>query len=103
MSLRAEAGHNFARHIGQNSYPGRGLVLGRSSDGAAWLLLVNDALTFIRGTARLPRPNYGPYVWRVAGETIVGEPVAAFQVGRRIADLLLCRSVKAAAPPAGRP
>jgi hypothetical protein len=37
MDLQAEAGGNFARHIEQNSYPGRGLVLGRSSDGAAWL------------------------------------------------------------------
>jgi hypothetical protein len=37
MDLQAEASANFARHIEQNSYPGRGLVLGRSSDGAAWL------------------------------------------------------------------
>jgi hypothetical protein len=37
MDLQAEASGNFARHIEQNSYPGRGLVLGRSSDGAAWL------------------------------------------------------------------
>jgi hypothetical protein len=37
MDLRTEASGNFARHIEQNSYPGRGLVLGRSSDGAAWL------------------------------------------------------------------
>jgi IMP cyclohydrolase len=37
MELRAEASGNFTRHIAQNSYPGRGLVLGRSSDGGAWL------------------------------------------------------------------
>jgi IMP cyclohydrolase len=37
MDLQAEANGNFARHIEQNSYPGRGLVLGCSSDGAAWL------------------------------------------------------------------
>jgi hypothetical protein len=37
MDLQAEASGHFARHIEQNSYPGRGLVLGRSSDGAAWL------------------------------------------------------------------
>ena len=39
MDLQAEANGNFARHIEQNSYPGRGLVLGRSSDGAGWLQL----------------------------------------------------------------
>jgi hypothetical protein len=37
MELEAAAASNFARHIEQNSYPGRGLVLGRSSDGASWL------------------------------------------------------------------
>jgi hypothetical protein len=37
MDLRAEASRNFVRHIEQNSYPGRGLVLGRSSDADAWL------------------------------------------------------------------
>jgi hypothetical protein len=37
MALEVEARENFARHIEQNSYPGRGLVLGRSSDGASWL------------------------------------------------------------------
>jgi len=37
MELQVEASGNFARHIERNSYPGRGLVLGRSSDGAAWL------------------------------------------------------------------
>ena len=37
MDLQAEAIANFTRHIEQNSYPGRGLVLGRSSDGGAWL------------------------------------------------------------------
>jgi hypothetical protein len=39
MSLKAEASGNFARHLEQNSYPGRGLVLGCSADGAAWLQL----------------------------------------------------------------
>jgi hypothetical protein len=37
MELEVEARDNFARHIERNSYPGRGLVLGRSSDGDAWL------------------------------------------------------------------
>lgn len=30
---------NFARHIASNRYPGRGLVIGRSADGDAWLVL----------------------------------------------------------------
>ncbi len=30
---------NFARHIASNGYPGRGLVIGRSAGGDAWLLL----------------------------------------------------------------
>jgi hypothetical protein len=34
---RAEAG--LARHLAGNPYPGRGLVLGRSEDGASWLQL----------------------------------------------------------------
>jgi IMP cyclohydrolase len=28
---------NVQRHLRENSYPGRGLILGRSADGAAWL------------------------------------------------------------------
>jgi hypothetical protein len=34
---RAESA--FARHLAENRYPGRGLVLGRSADGEAWLQL----------------------------------------------------------------
>jgi hypothetical protein len=30
---------NFRRHLAGNAYPGRGLVLGRSADGEAWLQL----------------------------------------------------------------
>jgi IMP cyclohydrolase len=37
MELYVEASDNFTRHIERNSYPGRGLILGRSSDAAAWL------------------------------------------------------------------
>jgi len=33
------AQQTFVRHIQQNSYPGRGLVVGRSSDGEAWLIV----------------------------------------------------------------
>lgn len=35
LVARAEA--NMQRHLRENAYPGRGLVLGRSADGAAWL------------------------------------------------------------------
>jgi hypothetical protein len=35
-ALRALAKDRFARHLEQNAYPGRGLVLGRADDGA-WL------------------------------------------------------------------
>lgn len=37
MDVWAEASENFTRSIERNAYPGRGLVLGRSSDGADWL------------------------------------------------------------------
>ncbi len=37
MDIRTSADSNFAWHIGRNSYPGRGLVLGRSADGASWI------------------------------------------------------------------
>ena len=30
---------NFARHIAANSYPGRGLIIGRSADDGTWLML----------------------------------------------------------------
>ena len=39
MDLQTEATANFRRHLQENSYPGRGLVLGRSADGASWLQL----------------------------------------------------------------
>jgi IMP cyclohydrolase len=37
--LRDRADVAFARHLAGNPYPGRGLVLGRSEDGGAWLQL----------------------------------------------------------------
>lgn len=39
MSVRDLAAANFARHLKQNAYPGRGLVVGRSSVEAAWLMV----------------------------------------------------------------
>ena len=35
--LAAIAEANLQRHLRDNAYPGRGLILGRSADGAAWL------------------------------------------------------------------
>ena len=37
MDLAAQAAQNLQRHIRENSYPGRGLVVGRASSDAAWL------------------------------------------------------------------
>jgi IMP cyclohydrolase len=37
MAAKQVAKQNFERHIRQNSYPGRGLVIGRSSAEDAWL------------------------------------------------------------------
>lgn len=39
MNPKQLAEFNFVSHIERNSYPGRGLVVGRSSDDQAWLLL----------------------------------------------------------------
>ena len=39
MQIRALAEANFRDRLERNRYPGRGLVLGRSADGAEWLLL----------------------------------------------------------------
>jgi hypothetical protein len=36
-AVAALAAQNFARHLAANSYPGRGLVLGRRARGDAWL------------------------------------------------------------------
>ena len=35
--LPAVAERNLQRHLRENPYPGRGLIVGRSADGAAWL------------------------------------------------------------------
>ncbi len=37
MDIAATAQQNFERRIAANRYPGRGLILGRSADGASWL------------------------------------------------------------------
>ena len=65
MDLRTEASGNFARHIEQNSYPGRGLVLGRSSDGGAWLQVY-----WIMGRS----PNSRNRIFEVEGSTLRTAP-----------------------------
>ncbi len=65
----------------------------------AWELLAADAVIFVRGANQLPRPQYGPYVWRLEEGVLVGQEVAEFQVRRMIADLLLVRAVKATKTP----
>jgi IMP cyclohydrolase len=37
MTIQDQAVRNFEHHLRQNPYPGRGLVVGRSADGAAYL------------------------------------------------------------------
>jgi IMP cyclohydrolase len=39
MDIRTIAEDNLTRHLKQNPYPGRGLVIGRSSAEDAWLLV----------------------------------------------------------------
>ena len=39
MQAHEIAAANFARHLQQNTYPGRGFVLGRSSIDASWLMV----------------------------------------------------------------
>ncbi len=39
VDFAAEAERSFASRIAKNAYPGRGLIVGRASDGAAWLQL----------------------------------------------------------------
>jgi IMP cyclohydrolase len=66
---RAEQG--FARHLAGNRYPGRGLVLGRSADGAAWLQLY-----WIMGRS----PNSRNRVFVADGSTLRTEPFDAAAV-----------------------
>ncbi|HAK97075.1 MAG TPA: hypothetical protein DCM87_19305 [Planctomycetes bacterium] len=71
----------------------------RDAARPAWQMLLDDAVTFIRGANELPRPQYGPYVWRMDAGALVGEEVAPFQVRRMIADMLLVRAMQAGAKP----
>jgi hypothetical protein len=69
LADRAEA--TLARHLASNPYPGRGVVLGRSSDGAAWLQLY-----WIMGRSANSRNR----VFVSAGTTLRTEPFDASAV-----------------------
>jgi len=69
LADRAEA--TLARHLAANPYPGRGLVLGRSSDGASWLQLY-----WIMGRSANSRNR----VFVSAGATLRTEPFDASAV-----------------------
>jgi len=62
---------NFTRHLGANPYPGRGLVLGQSDDGSAWLQLY-----WIMGRS----PNSRNRVFVADGATLRTEPFDASAV-----------------------
>jgi len=68
MDIQRFAEQNFERHIRQNSYPGRGLIIGRSSGNDAWLQIY-----WIMG--RSPHSQNRRFV--VAGSAMRTEPVDA--------------------------
>jgi hypothetical protein len=71
MSVRDLAAANFARHLKQNAYPGRGLVVGRSSVEAAWLMVY-----WIMGRSAHSRNRR----FVAEGSTLRTEPVDLHQV-----------------------
>lgn len=66
MQATQIAASNFERHLQQNAYPGRGLVVGLSSNGADWFMIY-----WIMG--RSPHSQNRKFV--VEGETLRTEPV----------------------------
>ena len=66
MDLAATAQGNFHRHLRDNRYPGRGLVLGRAADGDAWIQLY-----WIMGRSENSRNRR----FVVAGTTLRTEPI----------------------------
>ncbi|MDP6979535.1 MAG: IMP cyclohydrolase [Myxococcota bacterium] len=66
MTPDERAQENLDRHLGRNPYPGRGLVVGRSSDDDAWLVVY-----FIMG--RSPNSRNRRFVQE--GTTLRTEPV----------------------------
>jgi len=71
MSVRDLAAANFARHLQHNTYPGRGLVVGRSSVEAAWLMVY-----WIMGRSAHSRNRH----FVAEGSTLRTEPVDIQQV-----------------------
>ena len=66
MNAHELAEHNFSSHIERNPYPGRGLVVGRSSDDELWLLVY-----FIMGRSQNSRNRR----FAVDGSVLRTEPV----------------------------
>lgn len=66
-SLAERARQSFARHVAGNPYPGRGLILGRASDGS-WLQVY-----WIMGRS----PNSRNRLFQVEGTTLRTEPFDA--------------------------
>jgi hypothetical protein len=71
MDLRRQAEANLDRHLKRNSYPGRGLVVGRSEEGEGWLLLY-----WIMGRSESSRNRR----FVAEGPTLRTEPVDASQI-----------------------
>ncbi len=66
MSITEVANTNFEQHLRQNSYPGRGLVVGRSTENDDWLLIY-----WIMGRSR----NSQNRRFVIKGTTLRTEPV----------------------------
>ena len=71
MDASEKARSTFDAHLAQNSYPGRGLVVGRRSDADGWLLVY-----FIMGRS----PNSRNRLFAAEGERLWTEPVDASKV-----------------------
>ena len=71
MTVEALADATFEAHIRRNPYPGRGLVLGRRSDGNGWLVVY-----FIMGRSENSRNRR----FAAEGERLWTEPVDASRV-----------------------
>ena len=66
MSASENAAATFVRHLENNPYPGRGLVIGRRSDAAGWLIVY-----FIMGRS----PNSRNRRFQAEGDRLWTEPV----------------------------
>ena len=68
--LRTEAAANLQRHLAENAYPGRGLILGRSTSGAwtivYWLMGRSNNSRNRRHWQLGPRAKTVPPGWRTS-------------------------------------